>query len=308
MATPDVSSSAATPVRPRAATLWDRLLVSSSPTPPGPAMAPYGRTVRVQNVDVHVADRGAGRPILFIHGIPDTSDLWERAFEAMSATRRCIAFDLPGFGGSRVVNGAFNLGLANRAAFVAGVLDAIGVSEPVDLVGHDAGGTFAIPFMAAHAERVRRAHFCITTMHPDFRWSKLGQICRTPYKGELHMATMSWGSFRDSRRHIAGPHYAEADILAQYNRLDGAMRRAIIEFYRGTNIEEFPGWQTRFEAAMVGRPVHVIWGEHNPGNGVAVARRSYPGASLTNYLDSGHWPMREEPDRWNKEVAEFFGG
>lgn len=279
--------------------------VEGAPAHAVPEIARHARSVRVQNVDVNVIDVGQGPPTVFLHGIPDTSDLWVESIAALRDTRRCIAIDLPGFGDS-VISGDFDWGANNRAAFVAGVLDALGVSTHVRLVAHNAGGTFAAIFAAAHPERVERALFTTTTIHPEFDWHIVARVNRTPLLGELAMAAYTWPRFRSSVGRFAGPEYTEARMREVFSRVDGAMKRSILGFYRGTDKALYREWQPRFERAVAGKPLRVIWGELNPGADVAMARRSFPTEDVIVYEKVGHWPMLEAPGRWRDDLVGFI--
>ena len=64
--------------------------------PPGIA----SRTVRVDDLDLHYLEAGAGEPVLLLHGWPTSSYLWRKTLPAIAAGNRVIALDLPGFGAS----------------------------------------------------------------------------------------------------------------------------------------------------------------------------------------------------------------
>jgi len=63
------------------------------------------RTVPVGGGAIHLAEWGAGRPLLLLHGNPDSSLMWERVAPILAAQFRCLAPDLPGFGHSQVPAG-----------------------------------------------------------------------------------------------------------------------------------------------------------------------------------------------------------
>ena len=109
----------------------------------------------VLGVDIHVLDRGAGEPLLFLHGNPDSSDAWEGVIDHLGEGYRCIAPDWPGFGRSQPAPD-FDYSLSGHARFVAALLDALAVSEPVTVIGHDFGGVFGCAFAVEHEARVRR--------------------------------------------------------------------------------------------------------------------------------------------------------
>src|SRR5690349_12831543 len=98
---------------------------------------------------VYYRDEGSGPPILFLHGNPDSADLWTGVIEALRGTFRCLAPDLPGFGRSAAPP-AFAGSLEQEAAWVDGVVTALGISEPINLVGHDFGGHFGLAWAIRH--------------------------------------------------------------------------------------------------------------------------------------------------------------
>ncbi|MCG8460911.1 MAG: alpha/beta fold hydrolase, partial [Holophagales bacterium] len=61
-------------------------------------------TLPTPGVSTHLEELGApgGEPVLFLHGNPDSADLWSAVIEHLDGTRyRFLAPDLPGFGRSR---------------------------------------------------------------------------------------------------------------------------------------------------------------------------------------------------------------
>jgi pimeloyl-ACP methyl ester carboxylesterase len=90
---------------------------------------------------VYITQRGAGHPVLFLHGIPTSSRLWGDVTERMSGQFNCIAVDLPGLGRTPGSSHGFRdlVALATR-------LDKIRIQCDVErwhVVGHDAGCAIA---------------------------------------------------------------------------------------------------------------------------------------------------------------------
>ncbi len=85
---------------------------------------------------LHVRCAGEGEPALvFVHGFCCSLDDWELQIDALSASFRCVALDLPGHGGSETPGTASlaDLGTAvNRAKRESG-------AQKVILVGHSLG-------------------------------------------------------------------------------------------------------------------------------------------------------------------------
>jgi pimeloyl-ACP methyl ester carboxylesterase len=92
--------------------------------------------------------------MLLLHGNPSRLEHFDPILPAIGAHARVIAYDHPGFGRSTwFADGTVTLERSARVAVA--VLDALGVSEPVDVIGHSHGGMVAIALAALAPERVR---------------------------------------------------------------------------------------------------------------------------------------------------------
>src|SRR6516165_11276171 len=110
--------------------------------------------------DIEVAGRrlryldlgeGDGAPVLLVHGFGADLNTWMFTQPALAATRRAVALDLPGHGGSVKDVGAGNAeGLTDA---VEGVREALCI-ERVHLVGHSMGGAIATLAALRRPERV----------------------------------------------------------------------------------------------------------------------------------------------------------
>ena len=101
--------------------------------------------------------RGPGRgeePIVFVHGTPSWSFEYRHLIRGLCTSRRCIAFDHLGFGLSERP-AAFGYRPEDHARVFAEFVAALGL-ERFTLVVHDFGGPIALPFAAAHPERIAR--------------------------------------------------------------------------------------------------------------------------------------------------------
>jgi pimeloyl-ACP methyl ester carboxylesterase len=88
---------------------------------------------------------GSGEPLVLIHALGADRRMWDPVLERLGAERDVIAFDLPGFGGSRPVAPARPVDLA---ASVAASVAALGLSRPV-VAGVSLGGWVALELALA---------------------------------------------------------------------------------------------------------------------------------------------------------------
>ena len=62
-------------------------------------MSSHGKTIVRDGVSLNVLDEGEGRPVLLMHGFPDSNYLWRKQIPALvEAGYRVIAPDHRGFG------------------------------------------------------------------------------------------------------------------------------------------------------------------------------------------------------------------
>lgn len=93
-------------------------------------------------------------PLLLFHPAPYSSTFYIGFMEEMSNDRWVIAIDTPGFGDSDRPNAPPSI--ADYADNAARVLDELGVSEPVDVLGYHTGTLIAAELAIRQPDRVRR--------------------------------------------------------------------------------------------------------------------------------------------------------
>lgn len=93
------------------------------------------------DLNIHVEEKGTDGPaLLMVHGIPTNSRLWRHAQELLADRYRTYAMDMVGYGQSDMPLDKFQHTLTNQAEAIRAVIDGLGLSGEVILVGHDHGG------------------------------------------------------------------------------------------------------------------------------------------------------------------------
>ncbi len=97
---------------------------------------------------------GGGRAVIFVHGNSSSARTWNTVMTGSFGRRfRCLAFDLPGHGGSAKATTRENYSLPRYAAVLAGFAQATDAADAV-IVGWSLGGHIALeaaPAMPAAA-------------------------------------------------------------------------------------------------------------------------------------------------------------
>jgi len=120
------------------------------------------RTVDLPAGTIAYRERGAGKPVVFVHGAGVNADLWRKVVPPLATARpgeegdlRFIAVDLPLGGHSIPLRGEPDLSLFGLAALLTGFLDALDLSD-VTLVGNDTGGAICQALVASRPQRAAR--------------------------------------------------------------------------------------------------------------------------------------------------------
>jgi len=256
-------------------------------------------------VDVFVRDSGSGEPILFVHGNPDSADIWDGVVAGLADKYRCIAIDLPGFARSKAPDD-FDYSLENMARFIEGVVSGLAIQGPINLVAHDFGGAFAMAWAITHPDKVRRIVVINHTAFVEgFRWHWRAKVWRIPILGELSMLLSTWPLFRSSMR-VGAKKLTDEQIRTVYERLSPQWKRTTLRLYRGASIADCQKWAPRMLELTSRVPTLVLWGEHDPFIDGQTADQ-FKANKVVRFAESGHWVPAEIPEKVSAELRGFLG-
>lgn len=120
-----------------------------------------------ERIVLHMVDEGSGRPVVLLHGFPDSSALWRHQSPApVDAGFRTIAPDLRGFGRSPRPERVDDYAVTMVVGDVLALMDDLGVKQ-ADVVGHDWGSAVGWILAAIAPERVRRSSPCPWAIPPS---------------------------------------------------------------------------------------------------------------------------------------------
>jgi pimeloyl-ACP methyl ester carboxylesterase len=251
-------------------------------------------TTEVRGAPTYVERSGTGAPALFLHGVPDSADLWQPVIASASAAYRCFAPDLPGFRRS-AMPGRFVYSLDGYAEWVNDLVDALAVTEPVTLVGHDWGGIFGLAWACQHPERVARVIVADTIFSHLYRWHAWARVWRTPGLGELAMVLMSRPMFfREMRRGSAALDDEWLSALWEATTENYKSRFVTLRLYRSLSPAKLLSWQGRLQRLAAAVPVTVLHGELDPYI-PAWTTRLFHTEDVRLLENIGHWVPAEAP-------------
>ncbi|WP_158555048.1 alpha/beta fold hydrolase [Fulvimarina endophytica] len=119
------------------------------------ALPPRGRFLEIGGERLHYLEKGAGPPIVLVHGL--TGQLGNFAYallEPLAVRHRVVLVDRPGSGHStRKVDRKSDLAL--QAGMIAEMIDRLDLGRPL-VVGHSLGGAVALALALDHPRKVSR--------------------------------------------------------------------------------------------------------------------------------------------------------
>lgn len=258
--------------------------------------------------DFAYVDAGDGPPAVFVHGLFVSGYLWRNVIEGIRDERRCIAYNLPAHGHSRL-SADQDLSLGANADMLAAFCDALGFDK-IDLVANDTGGAIAQVFTVRHPERVRT----LTLTNCEARDvlpspNELAQlIFSLASRGELAPLAMQMRNDLEMARGPLGlgpafehPERLSADDVRgylehQYSSLDDA--RQIERFVLALHADQLAAIMP--DLAKLEVPTLAVWGTGDHIFDIALAywlRDTIPGCREVIEVHGGKlfWPG-ERPD------------
>jgi len=254
------------------------------------------------SVKLYYEDWGAGKCVLLLHGFSMSHDIWTYQVAHLSDKARVITPDLRGHGNSDKPDSSYS-----HDEFALDLLKLIENLRlrDVNLVGWSLGGSIALRYMKNHGHRIKRLilvgtgpRFFKSKDYPygvdpavrieqDKRWlsdtpAATVEFCRRLVKDEPSSAMLNW--------------------LVQMSLDTPLLVKMRISSHRGQSDHR----------AMLGEikiPTAIFHGRYDSFTAIGGARymaRRIPGAKL-EVFETGHTPMIEAADDFNRRLSHFLG-
>ena len=263
----------------------------------------------VQNHKVYYERSGKGPPALFMHGVPDSADVWHDVIAGVQDRYTCYAADFMGIHRS-AENPGFDYSFDGYADWMEALVQALGITEPVTLVVHD-WGLMGLAWASKYPQRVARIVITNTVFTHLYKWHFWARVWRTPILGEISMLAMNrFIMRREMRRGSRKLTLQQIDHTYGGPFSKRSSRFVVLRMYRSADPAKLIGWETRFEAVAQRVPVKVLWGEHDPYLPRWVSTCFYT-QDVELIPGVGHWVPLEAPERvitvlqtWAKDAAD----
>ena len=285
--------------------------------------------VRVETETATLAtfSKGSGRPLLLLHGYPQTHATWEKIAPILSEEFRCIVVDLPGYGLSQFSSAAACRKYSSKravAAILVKVMAELGYSE-FDVLGHDRGARVAYRMALDHPNVVEKlgiieiiptsdmwASFDADMALKAYHWTFLAQ----PYPLPEDLITSAPIAYLEStlaawtKSKSLAPFSPDAleSYRAQFR--DPNCIHAMCEDYRaGAGFDRELDLRDRDQGRKIACPLHFVWSSDGfparTGNPLSLWNAWATSVTGTE-IDAGHFPQEENPKAILDAFMPFF--
>jgi pimeloyl-ACP methyl ester carboxylesterase len=251
--------------------------------------------------------RGAGEPVVFLHGFATSSHLWGDVVSLMAPGNRLVVADLLGHGRSdppltRAVD------IRAHAERVVEMLDQLRIQRAC-LVGHGIGGGIAQSVAIRHAARVSR--LCLVDSVAFDRWPTIeGRLARASLPivrflpPDLLVAVLR----RDLARGYSDPARAAHSLdlyLRPFTGVEG--RDALVAHIRALTTDETRELGDQLPRISV--PTAIVWGQQDRVTPSWVGKRlqqAIPGATFDVVPGARHFTPEEAPRQIADAIANLL--
>lgn len=249
---------------------------------------------------VHYEAYGRGKPVILLHGWLGSWGYWLKTMESLKKEYRCYALDFWGFGDSGKRRTSYQVD--DFVGLVDQFMDRLGI-EAAPVVGHSMGGTVAMCLALAKPQRVQR----VIAVGSPVVGDSLNIFLRLA--GRPWIANIVWHLPTALQLGIkAFSPYVVKNWNEWYDMITRDLSRTTLEaFFSSINSLHKTDLSTRLPAMTM--PLMGIYGAGDnvvaPNQANLIAKNA-PISKVTMMLGSGHFPMLDEPQAFNRNLAEFL--
>lgn len=266
------------------------------------------KTAKISTGELAYIDRGAGQPVVLIHGFPLDHTMWGAQIEVLSNRSRVIAPDLRGFGNSPLASAdpQHGIPMERYADDLAELLDALqpAIDKPVVLVGFSMGGYVAWQFVRKYPQRLRALVQCDTRSVADSEEARAGRL-------KMAENVAEWGSGRVAE--MMGPKLIAPATYKSKPEVVSAVRRVVERTSPAAIAAAQRGMAGRPDMSsflpQIKVPTLILVGANDvislPAEMQTIAA-AIPNAQFAIIPNSGHMTTMENPTAVNQALSTFL--
>ena len=254
---------------------------------------------QVGDISMYYELSGEGDPVLFLHGLGSSSMGWQLQQKPFAQKYQVILADMRGHGRSDHPSGPYSV--AQFAADVAGLLDGLGITKPVHLVGLSMGGMIGFQMGLDYPDKIKT--LTIVNSSPELI-SKTFSDRMMIWQRKIMVNLFSLEKIGSA---IAGRLFPEPE-QAEFRELFVAdLLQNDKPSYKAA-VKALLGWSVRERIGQIDCPVLVVAADqdYTPVATKEAYVTEMPHAQLLVIENSHHATPIDQADVFNTAVLEFL--
>jgi pimeloyl-ACP methyl ester carboxylesterase len=250
----------------------------------------------------------AEHTVVLVHGFSVPYFIYDPTFEFLTQSGfRVLRYNLFGRGFSDRPDTRYDIDLFVRQ--LGDLLDAVGSSQLVSLVGLSTGGPITAAFTVRFPERMSKLVLIDPIGAKTLALARILKLAAIPFLGE---AIISWlgneGLVRKLTPEVADPAFAEHFRSKYIPQMQyKGFKRAILSTIRNGMLDSFLEYYQRI--GKMNKPVLLFWGRQDPTvpfHHSDALRGAIPTVQFHAIENCGHIPHYEKPDEVNPILLKFL--
>jgi len=235
----------------------------------------------LRNEVVHYEVLGRGRPLVFLHGWVGSWRYWISAMQAVSMSFRTYALDLWGYGDT--AKAVYYYPLEDQIALVEQFLQGMGIGK-IALIGHGLGSVVSLLYAFQHPDQVDRQ-----------------MLVSLPFQTQNLNPRLQTAPIPDLADWLIGRNPAVESIRLEAPKAD---KNALLVSLSNLRDLDLPQMLQKLKF-----PTLLVNGSNDPLNTRPSVEQLGELPDFTHHLsldDCGHFPMLDEPVRFNRLLVDFL--
>lgn len=248
---------------------------------------------------IHYETQGEGPPIVFVHGLGGTSNVWHAQRVVLSRYFRIIVFDLPGSGRSDKSKRSYSI--EGWADDLAGLMDHLQIEQAV-VVGHSMGTVIVQKFAAKYPQRTKAIVLAgaLVELGPPGKEAFTKRAETVEKEGMIGVADAVLGGALSPRTREGNP------------ALTGMVREMLLandaHCYAG-HCRALINGSAKADQARIGCPTLLIVGDQDPVTPLPLQRQiasAIANCRIRIVPNTAHLTMLETSEAFNAALLEFL--
>jgi len=259
-------------------------------------------------IRLHYEEAGSGTPIVFVHEFGGDHRSWEPQLRQLARRHRCVTFAARGYPPSDVPESVDAYSQARAVADIVAVMDAAGIDR-AHVVGLSMGGFAALHLALDHPDRARS----IVVAGTGYGAEKAFEAYFRDVSAEVARQFETQGSEAFARTYALGPSRVQFQNKDPRGWLEFATQlgehsaRGAANTMRGVQMRRPSLYDLEPRLRALDVPTLVMTGDEDDHclQPALYLKRTIPRCGLVVLPQSGHTLNLEEPELFNRFVADF---